>query len=271
MLGKLIKYEMKATARIFWMIYALVLIFALLTRISAIGDLASINEGGWLRVLIFTIFISLYVLMLIAMYAATTIIVVTRFYSNMFTSEGYLMFTLPAKPWQLLLSKVLTTAVWVVANLVVTMVSVLIMLSHREIWDAFLTGWREVMPAIQESGVNVAPFVLEFAILMLIGTVTYALPMYACICVGQLWGKHRVLGAFLAYVGLNVISQVIGGVVSAILQVSTQHASYALQTPSEVMTFLHGTFIVSIVMSLVFGAVYFLVCSHIMDKKLNLE
>ena len=277
MLGKLIKYEIKATAKFYILIYGLVLFFALLARIFfSVEAFANSNSGvgQTIQVMAFVMFASLYLMMVIAMYVATTIIVVTRFYRNLFTGEGYLMFTLPVKPWQHLVTKMAVPAIWLVGNFLVMFLSIAIMLSHKVVWDNFQIGWEMLTVVMRESGINFTPFVLEFIVIMVLGLIAYGLPMYACICVGQLFGKHRILGAFLAYLGLNVISQVIGQVVSSLIRVNAESMGRAVEhadSVAEMLPFLHGTFIVSIGLSLMFSTVYFLVCNHIMEKKLNLE
>ena len=100
MLGKLFKYEMKATSRIFLPVYIAVVLFAALGRLVTGIDLFS-NELSWLS----GIFMGTYVLVIVATAVLTYIVVIQRFYKNLLTDEGYLMFTLPVKPSRLILSK----------------------------------------------------------------------------------------------------------------------------------------------------------------------
>ena len=53
-----------------------------------------------------------YIICLAALSLCVTLCTVIRFYKNFFTDEGYLMFTLPVKTSDLILSKTLVAVIW---------------------------------------------------------------------------------------------------------------------------------------------------------------
>ena len=69
----------------------------------------------------------MYISIFIALVAATVIIVILRFYKGLLGDEGYLMHTLPVKPWQLITSKGLVAAGVVLLSIIVAMVSLAIL------------------------------------------------------------------------------------------------------------------------------------------------
>ena len=100
MLSKLLRYDLRANIKIFLFIWPAMLAVAGLQRL-----LLGLEVDSFLGKFLVAL---LTVLMLFSMAAVVVlcfIICVIRFYSGLLRREGYLMFTLPVKPWQLLVSK----------------------------------------------------------------------------------------------------------------------------------------------------------------------
>ena len=95
MLGKLLKYEYKATSRYFIGLY---IVLALLTIGNKIMLIIEDTSDVQLRVvdILFGIIMASYVIAIIAIAVATVVLMLRRFYFNMLKDEGYLTFTLPA-------------------------------------------------------------------------------------------------------------------------------------------------------------------------------
>jgi hypothetical protein len=284
MLGKLTKYEIKSTASTFLLIYAAVLILAVINRIFyGIGFAGSITDDtissqlGWVGNLFTGLFTALYILMIIAMFVSVTIVVITRFYRNMFRSEGYLMHTLPVKPWQHIVSKMLASALWMAGSFVVTALSLAVLFSHREVYEGIAFVWAQMTMVLEQLGFSLTPIIIEYVVIILIGMFTFSLPIYACICIGQLWSKHRILGAFLAYMVINFINQIIAGIGSAFFAVPFSMAMDTMDTNNmtavvtEVTSYLNSLMLFAGIFTLVVSVVFFFVCNYIMTKKLDLE
>jgi hypothetical protein len=106
MLDKLLKHEFKATQRIVPWVY-LVTFFMVITSL-----LARPLGIKWLSGLLLVLMI----LCGIATILMTYVIVFYGYYKNLYQAEGYLMHTLPVKPGQLLLSKVIVSFVWLLLS-----------------------------------------------------------------------------------------------------------------------------------------------------------
>jgi hypothetical protein len=286
MLGKLTKYEIKSTASTFLLIYAAVLILAVINRVFygfgffnsvSVGNTTFASQFGWIGDLFTTLFTMLYILMIIAMFVAVMIVVILRFYRNMFGSEGYLMHTLPVKPWQHIVSKMLGSALWMAGSFVTTALSLVVLLSHKQVYMAITYAWGEITTLLEQYGFSLTPFIIEYVVIIVISMFTFSLVIYACICIGQLWRGHRVLGAFLAYMAINFINQIISGICSVFFVVPFSRAMENIDTNNvvwvmtEVTSYLNNLMIFSTVFSLVISVAYFLVCNYIMKKKLDLE
>ena len=117
MLGKLLKYEYKATSRYFIGLY---IVLALLTIGNKIMLIIEDTSDVQLRVvdILFGIIMASYVIAIIAIAVATVVLMLRRFYFNMLKDEGYLTFTLPATVGQHIASKMIVCITWVIAKVV---------------------------------------------------------------------------------------------------------------------------------------------------------
>ena len=93
MLGKLTKYEFKATARVLLPAYLALLLVTVLGKVLlAVPPVQEALNGA-----IAGFFVVIYMLMIMGVLFLTFFISVQRFYKNLLGDEGYLMHTLPVK------------------------------------------------------------------------------------------------------------------------------------------------------------------------------
>ena len=110
MLGKLIKYDLKALNRFLILIHAFLLAASAACRLFITGRInADANE---LNQILLALSIIFYFILFIGVSWGTQIIIAVRFYKNIFSDEGYLTNTLPVTRGQLLLSKTIAGSIW---------------------------------------------------------------------------------------------------------------------------------------------------------------
>ena len=113
MLKKLLKYEYRATYKLYLILYMIVIGLAFINRLLYALDF---SNNVVLNVLsrMFTLTI---VLSCAGLYFATLIFILFRFYKNLFTDEGYLMFTLPVSTLKLIISKIIVGMTWMLGSI----------------------------------------------------------------------------------------------------------------------------------------------------------
>ena len=113
MLRNLLKYELKATARLFLPIYLVMTALAVVTGLlAALGSqVSSIKLRDAVQVCS-GIFGVLFGVCCVVLPFVTIYLCMRRFYDNLFKREGYLMHTLPVTPAQLILSKAIAGLLW---------------------------------------------------------------------------------------------------------------------------------------------------------------
>ncbi len=223
MLGKLLKYELKASARTLLPLYVGTLLAALVCGIStavqisrnnqihqAIMNGTSISFSGSSYAGLDTV-IGFTMLLVFAFCIAVTVLtimcVVQRFNHGIAGNEGYLMFTLPVQHDILLASKLLGALVWSLASmLVIFLVGIIIggcaLFAERAFFD-----WPFVWERIADLFVHgdlIVPALLtilniELSIELIILTI------YLAIMIGQMeeFHKYRVAVAVVAFFVIN--------------------------------------------------------------------
>ena len=123
MLGKLLKQDFRATARIILPVYAAVPVLGLFTNL--ITRLCE-NQNGFLIRAIGALVSFVFSLSLIAAVVTTVVLMILRFYRNLMTDEGYLMFTLPVSTTELIFSKLIVSIVWFLGTFAVDALGMLL-------------------------------------------------------------------------------------------------------------------------------------------------
>ena len=110
MLGKLMKYELKACGRIFVPLYVAILVVAAI--IGVFSNTESFQVASILIFILMALFIGLMVV--------TIVLIIQRFKKSLLEDEGYLMFTLPVSIKNLILSKYLTSLIYIILSTIIT-------------------------------------------------------------------------------------------------------------------------------------------------------
>jgi hypothetical protein len=272
MLVKLMKYELKATARTLIPLYIALLTFAIINKIFIGTGLADRLEGFGSIPFILSIFG--YGCTMAAVFIVTFFVIIQRFYKNLLGDEGYLMNTLPVTTTTNLISKLSIATLWNIISGFVAVLSILIMAFNP---DAFSRFFQELFKGLSEGysevGIQIYIIIIEVIIIVLIYLLKSLTMIYASISIGHLFSKHRILSAFGAFIGLNFIAGAIStGTMMAlsIIGKSQNLANEHLDALSRMLTF-HKILICVILYNLVFFIAYFIITNYILKNKLNLE
>ena len=207
MTGKLMKYEIKSSGKLMLMIWAALIIASILFSLSinVLGNTTAAydtNGYGILVGIIGTVTGLLYFAMFIALIVATMLVIILRFYKGLLGDEGYLMHTLPVKPWQLITSKGIVAAGIVFASIIVGLISIMVIagVTSVEVIPEFFDFMGDVWDADHRYMLIMA----ELLILIILSVLKSIYQVYAALAIGQLANKHRILLAIGAYIGISI-------------------------------------------------------------------
>lgn len=223
MFRKLLKYDMAAVFRVWWLLLVILPVLSitlgfsllLLSGIPDNSDLAFLDVFAMLGIyLAYFVFVGATIL--------TEVLIFWRFYKHFYTDEGYLTFTLPVKRSTLFLSKTVNAAIWNVLLFALSILSVglvgILLPTECEnsfvaslsmtLRQLFLSSFTQAWEAI---GAWTLVYLLLALLLLFLMTLFSITLMHLCITVGSiLVNKGKLFLSIGIYYGVNsVISTVL--------------------------------------------------------------
>lgn len=256
MLGKLMKYEFKATSRTFLPIYIALVLVAVINRIFRMGN---IDIGfGVSTLVLFGLFMALGIL--------TLIMIIQRFNKNLLGDEGYLMFTLPVNSMQLIGSKLMTSLVWTIISGIVACVTFIILVGDVTFFYDTITNWDVLWDTFMQNtqqGNLILDIILPMvAILttMLLSYISFILKVYLSLAAAQLpiFNKHRGIISFIVFFVINAVVSMVGRLA-------------LICVPVSIMSNFSSVLSIIMLGSAIMAILLFLGTKYILDKHLNLE
>lgn len=219
MVGKLIKFELKALFRVILYVGIGAIVVALIGRIILAADGESLTGQLFSALAIVTAACGLFM-------AFTTS--VAQFSVSFFTGEGYMTFSLPATPVQLIFSKLAAAIVATFYGIAVAAICMMIYLSG--IGESAL---KALSMMVKEYGnffwlyVSSDPlFGVEFALRLIASVPMGLLFFYLIVCVGQLFTRWRKGMTFaIAVAALLLVSILNAYGVEPVLELCTEKVS----------------------------------------------
>lgn len=260
MLGKLMKYDMKSMFKVFVPLWLALLAVSLVNRFTMRFDNNAII--GTLPTVIFMI---LYVGLIIAVMVVAVALIIMRFYHGLLKDEGYLMFTLPVKPWQLVTSKALTATIISILSLIAGVLSVLFIAADQELIPAIIDGIQELLPHLSGDIILTCVLSVLLAIAAVIVSVTH---IYASLAIGHLASSHRVGWAVVAYIGINMLFSALGIILGSIAD--RFHWNFEIRVESGVAA-TNLLLLFLLILCIIQIVIFFVVTERILSKRLNLE
>lgn len=271
MVRKLIKHEFDAVGRSMFPMAVILLAMSFFTRIIQIFEVQSrtynIVLGSAIVMLVIAMIVSL---------VMSVVISIKRFYTNMFTGEGYLTMTLPVTAVQHILTKLLVAFVSVAATVVAIIIAGSIATFGEVLVEIFKAIDYLADAYFKFFGGHGVAYILEALIALIVVVASQFLLYYACISVGQMAHKNRVLAAFGAYFGYYIITQIFGTILVILVSLQPQWLIDLMQSITDFAEYHPYAFVHYFIwcITLFYGALalaFFFISRYIITNKLNLE
>ena len=265
MLRKLMKHEFRATGRVMGPLFGLLLIAAIAARFS-VGVLLE-SSARFLN-LLGGLFTTAFVIAIVGVCVMSLVLMINRFRTNLLGDEGYIMFTLPASVHQQIWSKLIVSAVWFIATGLAVVAAGFILVAQQGFWLEIRRGFAEIFRHLTAYyAFNGTAFLFELLALIFVGCCVLCLEFYAAMAIGHSFAAHKVLYSVLSFLGLQFVMQLLSG---GIL-VGTNYDLLTVSLPSDGVLAMHSVMLTVIVSTAVFGAVYYVITTMFLKKRLNLE
>lgn len=278
MLGKLFKYDMKALLRILLPLHGAVLLLGVVSSVCGfIGY--TVGEASYSSSSASSAFsASMALLMIFGLMAifsamvATLVIIIHRFYKNLFTDEGYLTFTLPVTANQILLSKVLAGLLWLFIDaVVITVCSMLISLGATGFVDSSYTSsipyWilSATSPGLSSDSMlnTITSFMsagVQLTLMLIMAYLAFTLG-------ATLAARHKVA----AGIGMYVVVSWLVSAVTAIVNVMTMFFTYDPNATSvSTLSVTFASSVIGCIVGLLAAAGCYVWCVYLLKNKVNL-
>lgn len=205
MLGKLLKYELKASARTLLPLYAGIAILSLVCGLFLATQADAFMHSDKMNLFFGILYLLLFAL-LVAMGVLTIVSIIQRFYKNLLGDEGFLMFTLPVSSITLLGSKLLAAMIWTLASSIVGMLSFMLTF----LFPVLLTGditWNQILYISNEmwdsllSYPSAVTFLFQIFLGSFLSIIVTVLMAYLAMMIGQLqpFSRHQIIVSFVSF------------------------------------------------------------------------
>lgn len=289
MLKQLLKYEFKATKRLYFGLYLALALLSVVLGVTFRQEHALAHSTSFqnLEVILMIVYVSVILAIAVLCFVNT----IQRFYQNLLGREGYLMHTLPVTETQLILSKLITSMVWVLCSGLVGIVCITGMVSigvldaevlGTENWDSWMQLWGMLYG---ELGAKFWLVTFWTILINLARLASLILCVYAACMIAHQFPKHVMVAGILAFIGLNIVEtqldkllgtndvSMIADITYRVVDVNVTGVSYGM-TPMQTMTTAFGAgsgYLFCFVVTSAFAAAYFFLTRWLMKNKLNLE
>lgn len=263
MLGKVLKYDMKAMNKSMIPGYLIVFVLALLAK----GMVVLADHFKFLNT--FTaLFLMAFIFSIVGIFFYVFLASVLRFYRSFIKEEGYLTHTLPVSKNTLLLSKVISFLIHFIITVIVAILAILLLIPNYSI---FGTLFHSMDTFITELGYSTPWVIVYFIIMLLVSVLSSILLYYFAMSLGQTRNDKKLLYSIVYGVILYSIVQMVGVIFTLIIGISNPSIIENANNAVPDKSFLNLIFGYSSILSIVILVVYYMGSVKILDKKLNLE
>lgn len=268
MLGKVLKYDLRTTGQHVIPAYLIFIAISIINKICLEISYLTGFESTSLRLTQGLTFM-LYGLTIFVINIITTVFVVMYFYKTMAGEQGYLTHTLPAQTEVLIISKIICSLIWQLVVTILISSSIFFMVfGHIEELSTFLRGtfgfmWQNLLNSF-DFDINIYSILLATA--SVVNAVMSPVTFLACIALGNLSNKHKVMSAVLSYVGLYIVLKIFRLIINIIFEITKSGMD-----SSAAAGMVNGKMIFDIMVNIAITAVLYVLTVHIFKKRLNLE
>ena len=280
---KLLKYDLKAIARIWWMMAIGVGVLSIVGAIAFRFFLENIENDEFVFLTIIAAFAAFFsIFVIIVSMAATMFLVYARFYKNLFTDEGYLTFTLPVKRSEIFLSKTLNAVIWTFAHsiLIVFAICVFLLISPPTngsgIFNTVAFEWfGELFALLSDGGFSALLSVIAVLLIIASYLLFSTTLTHLCITVASIIAKKaKIAMAILIYYlvssVLGVVFQIVGVMATTVIGLGLTEITSNMSESAQGAIIVLVLFLIFAIISTL-AIILYAATQHLIERKLNLS
>lgn len=266
MLGKLIKYDLKYGSKIFITLHAIFVVAVILGRFLFLDKIDFFGNKNTVLTFI-TLFVTIFILLYSSLSLGVSFLIAFRFYRNLFASEGYLSWTLPATPTQHLWSKIISGTIWLILNLVITALSIILLVSGDNVTSAYAHIAPDFIKGFGMDPVLYGWYIFVFSLFCSMGGVIL---IYLSIALGHLFPSHRVLASIIMYFIVTAIIEIFVFIIMFSTNTYPMATDFLTHSGGSMSTYLFTIFKITAIFSTFMSVIEYFIIRYIMHRKINL-
>ena len=281
MLKKLLKYDLKSMVRLLVPL-SLAVIGTTIAGTAALRGMQSVNNvrnSSWILNSTLAILFASTILALIAYVFFSQILIMYRYYANLFTDEGYLTFTLPAKTSSILTAKVINAVIWSTYTFVILFLCIFIYVAFGSVDTGLInveifSDIKRFFNAVAEkySAGIIIKYVIEGIVFYIVAMLYSTLSIYLALTIGSIIAKkHKILASIGIYYAINTVMSTFMMIVNGILMSIDLYPAYVSAYEANVTGILDTVFFINAGSFLIFAIATYYLTRHLLKNKLNLS
>ena len=277
MILKLFKYDFMNIGKKLIPFYIAALVIGIINRFLLLTtDISRMErENNFLAMFGSPLLYFAYFVVVFGIFCMTVFVIITRYSSSIYGNEGYLTNTLPLKPSQIILAKLINFLIWIFISYFVIFVSMFILFP----FEFFIRNIIKDTEFYQNLNTMVKEFFSSKYIFMsilqliynLLAHVQSILIIFLSIAIANLFKSYKVVVGVIAFFIISIIFSFIGASVtySTISNLDVP-VIYGDTDPTIFLSLRNGT-ITSILYSLISSVLLFFGVHYLHTHNLNLE
>ncbi|MFR1518983.1 MAG: hypothetical protein ACLSVG_09490 [Clostridia bacterium] len=278
MLKKLLKYDTKSIARLIVPL-SIAVVVTTIAGTASLRIMRNINTGtnaSWILTSTLTILFISTILALVAFCIFSEILIMYRYYTNLFTDEGYLTFTLPVKTSSILKSKVISAMIWSAYTLLIALFCVFLYVSFGTAEEGLINtrifaDLKETLHllTVEYSAWTIVKYVVEILLFFIVSLLYSTLSIYLALTIGSIIAKkHKILAAIGIYYAINTVMGIFTMIINSIFAFTNV---YRFNYELSIDNVFDIAFFINVGAFLIFSAASYFITKHFLKNKLNLS
>ena len=284
MLKKLLKYDMKSMVHLLVPL-SIAVVGTTIAGTAALRIMQTIDNtknASWILTSALALIFVSTILALLAFSVFSEILIMYRYYTQLFTDEGYLTFTLPVKTSSILNSKLINALIWSVYTVLVVFFCIFLYVIFGTAEEGLINSkiFTEIKNALElltqtYSAWVILKYIVEIVVIFIISLLYGVLSIYLALTIGSIIAKkHKILAAIGIYYGLNTVMSIFVMIVNFIFTFTVANSyqdSYSSNYEIAIDRVFDISFFINAASFLVFSIVAYFVTRHLLKNKLNLS
>lgn len=274
MLGKLIKHDFIGSAHSMLVVYLIAFISFAVTALSYLFNIKFLKFIGSFS----------FVIMVLGLVLITTIIMMNYFNKSLYSDQGYLSYTLPAKSNDILLSKAIVSFSWLAISYLILVGTVvgIIWYAKAKLGESLGADFDELLDMISamtsSGGVPTASAIAKviaaalvygfITILVIVAEVFFSMTLSNV----KPFNKLGFFGGILIFVAVYIVIQIVSSLVMVYFPLSLFISGDGLKLAFKSMNEVSNTFgLGGLILQIILSIGMFFATNNMMSKKINLR